>query len=283
MGVITMTIVRQLPPFGSKPFRSSILFDDEDESKTWCEYHECRHECGLSMEAPELIPGTGRIRTPKHVQFIVGSEPVPEQNEHFADMVAFSSEFESTFAALEYTVEVVRVTSKMDVKLALQRPARFRFVVVHGDKYCGLECPNGNLAWSDIPVKIGPTGLLALLSCHSDDVEVWDPDDEYGEECSLPDALFPLVEGHARRVNALITATGRSHHFRWRFQDNSHFEIQRMATLVELCDLHDFETAVRRWNGEIENNLDPVISESIRAHERIRGYGGKICGTPVDE
>ena len=279
MGVTYMTIVRQLPSFGTKPFRS--ITGDDDDSKTWCEYHECRHECGLSAEAPVLLPGTGTNRTPKHVQFIIGSEPA-SQEEDFADMVAVSSEFESTFATLGHTVEVVRVTSRADVNLALLRPARFRVVVVHGDKYCGLECPDGNVAWSDIPLMLGPTGMLVLLSCHSDDVEVRDPDDEYGEECPLPDALFPLVKGYDRRVNALITATGRSHHFRWRFQDNTHFEIQRMATLLELCDLHDFATAVHLWNDEIKHNLDPVIAESIRAHERIRGYKGKICGTPVD-
>lgn len=275
-----MTIVRQLPSFGTKPFRS--ITGDDDDSKTWCEYHECRHECGLSAEAPVLLPGTGTIRTPKHVQFIIGSEPVPEQSNDFADMLAVSSEFESTFAALGYTSEVVRVTSRADVNLALLRPARFRVVVVHGDKYGGLECPDGKVAWSDIPLKIGPTGLLVLLSCHSDEVEVWDPDDEYSDECPLPDALLPLVEGYGHRVNALITATGRSHHFRWRFHDDTHFEIQRMATLLELCDLYDFATAVHHWNDEITQNLHPVIAESILGHERIRGYKGKICGTPVD-
>jgi len=100
-----------------------------------------------------------------------------------------------------------------------------------------------------------------------------------GEECLLPDVLFPLVPVYVRRVNALITATGRSHHFRWRFNDGTHFEIQRIATLLELCDMHNFDSAVSIWNDEIEQNLHAVVAESIRGHERIRGYRGRICGT----
>lgn len=285
--MITMTIVRQLPPFGSKPFRIGSIRDYDDESKTWCEYHECRHECGLSVEAPVLLPGTGTIRTPKHVQFIVGTGVLPKKPEEpneppFTDLVARKGEIEETFSQLGFTVEVCKVLTKSDVVEALARKTRFRFLFLHGDQHIGLRCCDGPVAWYEMTEGLGNTGLLMILSCYSHEGILDHPDDEYETDCELPDVLFPTYSASRRRVNALITATGRSHHFDWRFQDNSHFEIQRMATLVELCDLHDFETAVRRWNGEIENNLDPVISESIRAHERIRGYGGKICGTPVD-
>ena len=256
--------------------------DDEDDYKSECEYPDCRLNCGLSVETPKLLPGQGTIRSPKHVQFLIGSEPVQNECNDFADMVAFPSEFESTFEILEYTVEVVRVTSQADVNRALLRPARLRVVVIHGDKCGGLKCPDGDVAWGDIPLKLGPTGLLVLLSCHSNDVMVWDPDDEYGDDCSLPDALFPLVEGYHFGVNALITVTGRSHHFTFRFRDNTHFEIQRMATLLELCDHHDFRKAVNNWNAEIEQNLDPVVAKSIRGHERIQAYDGKISGTPSE-
>jgi hypothetical protein len=270
---------RKIQPFGSKPFRDFL--GDLDDYRCWCKYPEHRLECRLEAQKPSLIQATGRVLTPRHVQFIVGSEPVPRQSEDFSDVLNDDREIESTFRKLDCTVEVCKVTCRADLTAALGRPARFRVVFMHGDEHFGLACPDGDLAWDDVPLMIGETGLLVLLSCFSHDVEIPDPDED-GEECSLPDALFPLVNGYRRRVNALITATGSSHHFRWRFNDHTHFEIQRMAALFELCERHGFGEAVQVWNAELAKNLKPEVVESIRGHERIRGFSGNICGKPVE-
>ena len=147
------------------------------------------------------------------------SEPVPEQNSILPTWWLFVRNSRHLCCSW-YTVEVVSGTSQT-MSTSHCSGARFRFVVVHGDKYCGLEC-GWNLAWSEIPVKLD-LRFTRILSCHSGDVEVRILTMNTVRNVS-PDALFPLVEGHARRVNALITATGRSHHFRWRFQDNSHLK-----------------------------------------------------------
>ena len=91
----TLVAKRSLPAFGSKKFRT--ITGDDDDYETWCEYPEHRIHCRLPSQQPHFIGKTGRIKTPQHVQFIVGSEPVPRQTENFRDLLAIPTEINSTF------------------------------------------------------------------------------------------------------------------------------------------------------------------------------------------
>ena len=274
MGV-TVMVERKLPVFGTKHFP----FWFQEVHDKFCKKHAEILNQEPYPEQPIFLQGTGKIRTPKHVQFIICTVDIPDKPP-FSDLINRRSEFEETFTALDFTVEVCEVSSSSDLSKALSRDARFRVVFVHGDLRNGLQCSDDDwVSWKEMVNSVGLTGLMVILSCDSHDAIIEDPDDEFDLGCRLPDELFPRSEGCERKVNALITVTGQSHHFTFRFRDNTHFEIQRMATLLELCDQHDFRTAVSLWNAEIEQNLDPVVAKSIRGHERIQAYDGKICGT----